>query len=134
MDSFSAKIGWGQMRKRENENYPSVSFHSYPTRNRKFQKNRKKYSKNSKILLWIRLKPKLVGERCERPKIKIIVPFCSHPMRNRKIQKNSKKIKKNIIMASFQTKIGWKRPRKRKNKSYRSVSFLPNASYKISKK
>ena len=37
-------------------------------------------------------------------------------------------------MASFQTKIGWKRPRKRENKSYRSVPFLPNASYKISKK
>ena len=37
-------------------------------------------------------------------------------------------------MASFPTKIGWKRPRKRENKSYRSVSFLPNASYKISKK
>ena len=37
-------------------------------------------------------------------------------------------------MASFQAKIGWKRPRKRENKSYRSVSFLPNASYKISKK
>ena len=81
-----------------------------------------------------RLKPKLVGERCEGPKIKIIVPFCSHPMRNRKIQKNSKKIKKNIIMASFQTKIGWKRPKKRENKSYHSVSFQPNASYKILKK
>ena len=82
------------MRKRENENYRSVSFHSHPTRNRKFQKNRKKNSKNSKIQLRIRSKPKLVGERCEGPKIKIMVPFCSHPMRNRKIQKNSKKIKK----------------------------------------
>ena len=37
-------------------------------------------------------------------------------------------------MASFQTKIGWKRPKKRENKSYHSVSFQPNASYKISKK
>ena len=27
-------------------------------------------------------------------------------------------------MASFQAKIGWKRPRKRKNKNYRSVAFL----------
>ena len=26
-------------------------------------------------------------------------------------------------MASFQAKIGWKRPRKRKNKNYRSVPF-----------
>ena len=30
-------------------------------------------------------------------------------------------------MASFQAKIGWKRPRKRKNKNYRSVPFLPDA-------
>ena len=29
-------------------------------------------------------------------------------------------------MASFQAKIGWKRERKRENKNYRSVSFLPN--------
>ena len=27
-------------------------------------------------------------------------------------------------MASFQAKIGWKRPRKRKNKNYRSIPFL----------
>ena len=39
-------------------------------------------------------KAKLVGERCEIPKIKIIVTFCSHPMRNRKIQKKAKKLKK----------------------------------------
>ena len=37
-------------------------------------------------------------------------------------------------MASFQAKIGWKRPRKRKNKNYRSVSFQPDAKYKIKKK
>ena len=30
-------------------------------------------------------------------------------------------------MASFQAKIGWKRPRKRKNKNYRSVPFQPEA-------
>ena len=34
---------------------------------------------------------------------------------------------KNTIMASFQYKIGWKRPRKIENKNYRSVSFLPGA-------
>ena len=28
-------------------------------------------------------------------------------------------------MSSFQAKIGWKRLRKRENKNYRSVSFLP---------
>ena len=37
-------------------------------------------------------------------------------------------------MASFQAKIGWKMPRKREYKKYRSVSFLPDAKYKIPKK
>ena len=37
-------------------------------------------------------------------------------------------------MASFQAKIGWKMPRKRKNKNYRSVPFLPDAKQKIPKK
>ena len=30
---------------------------------------------------------------------------------------------KYTVMASFQAKIGWKMPRKRKNKNYRSVPF-----------
>ena len=30
-------------------------------------------------------------------------------------------------MASFQAKIGWKRPGKRENKNYRSVPLLPDA-------
>ena len=29
-------------------------------------------------------------------------------------------------MAYFQPKIGWKRPKKRENKSYRSDPFLPD--------
>ena len=37
-------------------------------------------------------------------------------------------------MASFQAKIGWKMPRKRKNKNYRSVPFLHDAKQKIPKK
>ena len=37
-------------------------------------------------------------------------------------------------MASFQVKIGWKRLRKRENKNYRSVSFLPDGLEKIPKK
>ena len=59
--------------------------------------------------------------------IKIIVPFRSDQPRNRKYQKNSRKIKKNTIMASFQAKTGWKRPRKRGNKNYRFIPFLPDA-------
>ena len=41
MTSFQAKIGWKRLTNRENKNYRFVSFHSYPTGNRKFQKNSK---------------------------------------------------------------------------------------------
>ena len=37
-------------------------------------------------------------------------------------------------MASFQAKIGGKRPRKRENNNYRSVPFLLDAKQKIPKK
>ena len=37
-------------------------------------------------------------------------------------------------MASFQTKIVWKMPRKRENKNYHFVPFLPDALQKIPKK
>ena len=37
-------------------------------------------------------------------------------------------------MASFKAKIGWKRLRKRENKSYHSVSFLRDPQQKIPKK
>ena len=37
-------------------------------------------------------------------------------------------------MASFQAKIGCKRPRMRENKNYPSVPFLPDAWQKIQKK
>ena len=58
-------------------------------------------------------------------------------MHNRKLQQNSKKIQKiikNTIMASIQAKIGWKMQRKRENKNYRSVPFLPDGLEKIPKK
>ena len=37
-------------------------------------------------------------------------------------------------MDSFQAEVGWKRTRKRENKNYRSVSFLPDSQQKIPKK
>ena len=46
MNTFLAKIGWKRMRKREIKTI--VSFIFYPTRNRKFQKNRKKLKKIKK--------------------------------------------------------------------------------------
>ena len=45
MASSQAKIGWKTQRKRENKNCRFVLFHSYPTRNKKFQKNSKKIQK-----------------------------------------------------------------------------------------
>ena len=65
------------------------------------------------------------------------VPFRSYTTRNRKFEKKiAKKLKKfkNSIMASFQAKIGLKRPRMRENKNYRSVPFRPEAKLKILKK
>ena len=56
------------------------------------------------------------------------VPFL--PGAEKKMQKKkAKKLKKvkNTIMASFQAKIVWKRPRKIENKYCRSVSFLRNS-------
>ena len=55
MASFPAKIGWTRLRKRENKII--VMFFSYPKRNRKFQKNCKKKSKNYKIPFRLLLKP-----------------------------------------------------------------------------
>ena len=81
--------------------------------------------------MWRLFKPKFIGEGKEREKIKIVVPFHSVP--KRRVIVNSKKIAtkfkklKNIIIASFQAKIGWKRLRKRENKNCRYVSFLPDA-------
>ena len=66
----------------------------------------------------------------ERNKNYRSVPFHSYPMCNRKFQKKRKKLQKklkNTIVASFQAKIGWKRLRKRENKNYPSVPFLPEA-------
>ena len=44
---------------------------------------------------------------------------------SKKIAKNFKKLK-NLIMASFQAKISWKRLKNRENKNYRFVSFQPD--------
>ena len=48
MAPFQAKIGWKMLRKREIKII--IPFRSYPTRNRKFQKNNKKIQKIKKYL------------------------------------------------------------------------------------
>ena len=77
---------------------------------------------------WLHFKPKFVGKRREIEKIKISIPFRSIPALH--VTENSKKLAKklkNTTIASFQAKIGWKMPRKRKNKNYRPVPFLHDA-------
>ena len=37
-------------------------------------------------------------------------------------------------MASFQAKVGWKSPRKKENKNFRSISFHPRRVIENSKK
>ena len=45
--------------------------------------------------------------------------MCSYPTRNKNSQKIAKKFKQleNTIIASFQAKIGWERPRRREKKN-----------------
>ena len=78
MALFQDKIGQKSPGTKEKRNYRSVPFRSYPTYNRKVQKN----SKILKIALWHHFKPKLVGKGQDIEKIKIIVPFHSYPTRN----------------------------------------------------
>ena len=63
--------------------------------------------------------------------IKIIVSFRSVPTRyvienSKQIAKKLKKLR-NTVVASFQAKIDSKSLRKRENKNYPSVPFLPEA-------
>ena len=71
-----------------------------------------------------------------KKEIKKKFQFRSYPTGYRKFEKNNKKTRKlkNTIMASFQAKIGWKRLRKKGNKNYISVTFLPDVLEKIPKK
>ena len=120
------------MEKAEKDKKYKLSFRFVPTqRVINSKKIAKKFKKLNNTILWLHYKPKLVGKRREREKIKIIVAFPSVP--TQRVIGNFKKIAKkfekrnNTIMASFQAKIGWTRPRNRKNTNYHSVPFLHNA-------
>ena len=80
-----------------------LSFHSYPTLDRKFQKNSKKNQKVKRYHYGF-ISSFLVRKVRKRAKIKIIVPFCSYPLRNRKFHKNNKKIKKIPLRIHFKPK------------------------------
>ena len=71
-----------------------VPLRSYPTRNRKFQRNSKKIKKVKKYHYGFISSQKQVGKGGERDKIKIIVTLNSYPTCNLKFPKNSNKIKK----------------------------------------
>ena len=63
--------------------------------------------------------------------------MCSYPTRNKNSQKIAKKFKQleNTIIASFQAKIGWERPRRReKNRSDLALADLNRKLKKIAKK
>ena len=62
MASFQAKIGWKRTRKSENKNCLSVPFRSYPTRNKKFQRNSKKSQKIIVKPIWRHFQPKQIGQ------------------------------------------------------------------------
>ena len=72
-----------------------------------------------------------------RKKKKIIIPINSYSIKNRKLKKKiAKKIKKlkNIIMASFQAKMGRERPRKRKKKIIVPITSYLTRNRKFKKK
>ena len=125
MASFKTKIGWKRLRKRENKNSRSALF--LPDPKQKISKKQQKNLKIKKYHYGFISSQKQVGKGGEGDKIKIIITFRSYPTRNLKFKKNSNKFKKlkYTIIATFQDKIGWKRPRKREYKEYRSVSFQP---------
>ena len=128
MASFHGKIGWKGQRKRENKNYRSIMF--LPNRLEKIPKKFKKY--NYGIISSQNRLEKAEKER----KLKLsfrFVPSRRARENSKKIAKKYKKLK-NTITASFQAKIGQKMLRKRENKNYRYVSFLPDGQEKIPKK
>ena len=62
MASFQANVDWKSKRKRENKYYRSVPLGSYPTRNRKFQRNSKKSQKIIVKPIWCHFQPKQIGQ------------------------------------------------------------------------
>ena len=129
MNSFQAKLGWKQMRKREIKII--IPFRSYPMRNRKFQKKKipKKFKKLKQYHYCLISSQNRLEEAQKERKQKILFRFVLARCvveNSKKITKKFKKLK-NTIMASFQAKIGRKRLRKSENKNYTSIPFSAEA-------
>ena len=135
MASFQSKIGWKRLWKREKTKI-ILSFHSYSTRDRKFQKYSKKIQKIKRYHYGF-ISSFLVRKVWERGKIKL--SFRSVPTRC--IMENSKKITKklkNTVVASFQAKIRCKKAVKERKQKL-SIHSIPTRrvienSKKIAKK
>ena len=125
--SFQAKIGWERPRKRDIKKIVPIC--SYPTRHRKFKKNRKNIQKIRKHHHSFFSSQNRSGKAEKERKKKKKKSFLCIPTRlvienSKKIAKKFKKVKKNPVMTSFQTKISLKSLTKGENKNYRFVSFL----------
>ena len=99
---------------------------SYPTRNRKFQKNSKKIQKLKKHHYgFSSCQNKLGKAEKDRKKKNSFRRVPTRPVIENFKKKKAKKLK-NTIMASLQAKISWERLRKRENKKNRSNELLPD--------
>ena len=109
---------------------------SYPTHNRKFQKNSKKIQKFRKCHHSFVSSQNRQGKATkERKGNKSFRCVSSRPVTEHSI-KIAKKLKKfeNTILAFLEAKRGQESPRKRANKKNRSVVFLPDPQQKVPKK
>ena len=100
---------------------------TYPTENRKFQKNSKKiqkFRKNHHSFVSIQNR---LGKATKERKGKKSFRWVSKRPEIENVEKTAKKFKKleNTIVASFRARIGWKRPRMREKKNC-SDGFLPD--------
>ena len=105
---------------------------SLPSRNRKLNKNTKKIQKIRKhhhiFISSQNRMGKAVKERKEKKSFQC-VPTRPVTENSKKIVKKFKKLE-NTIIASFQARIGWERPRKRENKKIVPMCFYPTRNRK----
>ena len=131
--SFEVKMGWEQPRKREKKTI--VSINSYLIRDRKFKTNSKKIQKIKKHRYGFFSSQNGQGEaEKERKKNYRSDQFLPDQEQkiNKKIAKKFKKLK-NIIVASFQAKMGGERPRKRKKKIIVPINSYRTRNRKLKK-
>ena len=93
---------------------------SYPTRNTKSQKNRKKIQKIRKHNHSVFSRQNMMGKAEKERKKKSFLCVST-----RLGMENFKKLE-NTIIASFPAKIGWEWPRNRKHKKNSSDVYLPD--------